>query len=70
MNMFKEMIERGYDAMGITSPMVALDYVNIYDDKVGLVIIDYEMYQMKDCDLANNIAETDTSIIMNTSNCF
>ena len=48
--------------MGITSLMVALDYF-IYDDKVGLVIIDYEMYQM-DCDLANNIAETNTSIIM------
>ncbi len=42
--------------MGITSLMVALNYFNIYDDKVGLVIIDYEMYQM-DCDLANNIAE-------------
>ena len=40
-------------------PWITLDYVNIYDNKVGF-IVDYEIHQMKAEDSATNIAETDT----------
>lgn len=57
MNLFREVIEEsGYDTMGFTNPIVAIDYMNIHHDKFGLFIIDYEMPLMKGCELANKIA--------------
>jgi DNA-binding NtrC family response regulator len=65
MNLFKEVIEEsGYDTMGFTNPIMAIDYMNIHHAKFGLFIIDYEMPQMKGCELANKIAQIDTSIKM------
>ena len=65
MNLFREVIkESGYDTMGFTNPIVAIDYMNIHHDKFGLFIIDYEMPLMKGCELANKIAEIDTNINM------
>ena len=42
--------ERGYETMGFTNPIVAIDYMNIHHDKFGLFIIDYKMPQMSGLD--------------------
>ena len=58
------MEESGYDTMGFTNPIVAIDYMNIHHDEFGLFIIVYEMPLVKGCELANKIAEIDTNINM------
>ncbi len=63
--MFQEAIEeRGYPTIGFTSPLLALNHINDYHDEFGLVLIDYEMPEMKGCELAKKIAEIDPQIKM------
>jgi DNA-binding NtrC family response regulator len=63
--LFKEFIEEsGYPAIGFTSPLVTLDHINNYHDKFGLVLIDYEMPEMKGGELARKISEIDPYIKM------
>ena len=63
--LFKEAIETSsYKTIGFTSPLSALDYITDCHDELGLVLIDYEMPEMKGCELARKISEIDSHIKM------
>lgn len=64
--LFKEAIEisGGYPTIGFTSPLSALDYIHKHHDELGLALIDYQMPEMKGCELATKIAQIDSHIKM------
>ena len=42
--LFTEVLnEYGYNTVGFTNPIVALDYIHKYPDKFDLIIVDYKM---------------------------
>ena len=61
--LFTEVLnEYGYNTVGFTNPIVALDYIHKYPDKFDLIIVDYKMSPIQLCDLANKISTVNQKI--------
>ncbi len=56
--------ENGYDVLGLTDPLLLLDYILHNGIKFRLILIDYKMPQMTGCELANKIADINPRIKM------
>jgi len=61
--MFKVALEmNGYNVIGFTSPIEALEYIKKNHDKCALLITDYRMPEINGCELATKIKEIDEKI--------
>jgi DNA-binding NtrC family response regulator len=61
--MFKVTLEmNGYNVIGFTSPIEALEYIKKNHDKCALLITDYRMPEINGCELAKTIKEIDEKI--------
>ena len=61
--MFKVTLEmNGYNVIGFTSPIEALEYIKKNHDKCALLITDYRMPEINGCELATKIKEIDEKI--------
>ncbi|MDF2736604.1 MAG: putative signal transduction response regulator, receiver domain protein, partial [Nitrososphaeraceae archaeon] len=61
--MFKVTLEmNGYNVIGFTNPVEALEYLKKNHDKCTLVITDYKMPEINGCELATKIEEIDEKI--------
>ena len=61
--MFKVTLEmNGYNVIGFTNPVEALEYLKKKHDKCTLVITDYKMPEINGCELATKIKEIDEKI--------
>ena len=56
--------ENGYDVIGFTNPLMALDYIRKHPDVFDLIIIDYKMSPMQGCELSNKISTINPNIKM------
>ena len=56
--------EKGYDVIGFTNPLFALNYINNHPNEFGLIILDYRMSPMQGCELANKISAINPKIKM------
>ena len=56
--------ENGYDVIGFTNPLMALDYIRKHPDIFDLIIIDYKMSPMQGCELSNKISTINPNIKM------
>ena len=55
--LFTEVLnEYGYNTVGFTNPLLALEHIHRYPDKFDLIIFDYRMSPMQGCELANKIS--------------
>ena len=62
---FKAIIqEYGYDVVGFTNPLMALDYINEHPNEFNLIILDYKMSPMQGCKLSNKIFAINPKIKM------
>ncbi|MDW3626505.1 MAG: response regulator [Nitrososphaeraceae archaeon] len=61
--MFKVTLEmNGYNVIGFTNPVEALEYLKKNHDKCTLLITDYRMPEINGCELATKIKEIDEKI--------
>ena len=60
----KQCQENGYDVIGFTNPLMALDYIREHPDEFDLIIIDYKMSPMQGCELSNKISTINPNIKM------
>jgi DNA-binding NtrC family response regulator len=61
--MFKVTLEmNGYNVIGFTNPIEALEYIKKNHDKCALLITDYRMPEINGCELATKIKEIDEKI--------
>ena len=61
--MFKVTLEmNGYNVIGFTNPVEALEYLKKNHDKCTLVITDYKMPEINGCELGTKIKEIDEKI--------
>lgn len=61
--MFKVTLEmNGYNVIGFTNPVEALEYLKKKHDKCTLVITDYKMPEINGCELGTKIKEIDEKI--------
>ena len=56
--------ENGYDVIGFTNPLMALDYIHKHPYEFDLIIIDYRMSPMLGCELSNKISAINPKIKM------
>ena len=56
--------ENGYDVIGFSNPLIALDYIRKYPGIFDLIIIDYKMSPMQGCELSNKISTINANIKM------
>jgi DNA-binding NtrC family response regulator len=56
--------ENGYNVIGFTNPLIALDYIRKYPGIFDLIIIDYKMSPMQGCELSNKISTINPNIKM------
>jgi DNA-binding NtrC family response regulator len=56
--------ENGYDVIGFTNPLMALDYIRKHPHIFDLIIIDYKMSPMQGCELSNKISTINPNIKM------
>lgn len=56
--------QNGYHMIGFTNPLFALNYINNHPTEFGLIILDYRMYPMQGCELANKISAINSKIKM------
>ena len=56
--------ENGYDVIGFTNPLMALDYIHKHPYEFDLIIIDYKMSPMQGCELSNKISIINPNIKM------
>ncbi|MGZ5471746.1 MAG: response regulator [Nitrososphaeraceae archaeon] len=56
--------ENGYDVIGFTNPLMALDYIRKHPVIFDLIIIDYKMLPMQECELSNKISTINPNIKM------
>ena len=62
---FKALIqENGYQVIGFTNPLMALDYIRKHPAIFDLIIIDYKMSPMQGCELSNKISAINPNIKM------
>ena len=62
---FKAVIQNdGYDVIGFTNPLMALDYIHKHPVMFDLIIIDYKMSPMQGCQLSNKISTINPNIKM------
>ena len=54
----------GYDAMGLTNPLLILDYIREYPDRFSLIIVDYRMSPIQGCELSSKISAINPKIKM------
>jgi DNA-binding NtrC family response regulator len=61
--MFKVTLEmNGYNVIGFTNPVEALEYLKKNHDKCTLLITDYRMPEINGCELGTKIKEIDEQI--------
>ncbi len=61
--MFKVTLEmNGYNVIGFTNPVEALEYLKKNHDKCALLITDYRMPEINGCELGTKIEEIDDKI--------
>jgi DNA-binding NtrC family response regulator len=61
--MFKVTLEmNGYNVIGFTNPVEALEYLKKNHDKCTLLITDYRMPEINGCELGTKIKEIDEKI--------
>ena len=61
--MFKVTLEmNGYNVIGFTNPVEALEYLKKNHDKCALLITDYRMPEINGCELGKKIKEIDDKI--------
>jgi len=61
--MFKVTLEmNGYNVIGFTNPIEALEYIKKNHDKCALLITDYRMPEINGCELGTKIKEIDEKI--------
>lgn len=61
--MFKVTLEmNGYNVIGFTNPLEALEYLKNNYDKCALLITDYRMPEINGCELGTKIKEIDEKI--------
>ena len=60
----KVMQENGYQVIGFTNPLFALNYINNHPNEFGLIIVDYRMSPMQGCELSNKISAINPKIKM------
>ena len=61
--MFKVTLEmNGYNVIGFTNPVEALEYLKTNHNKCTLVITDYKMPEINGCELGKKIKEIDEKI--------
>jgi DNA-binding NtrC family response regulator len=61
--MFKVTLEmNGYNVIGFTNPVEALEYLKTNHDKCTLLITDYKMPEINGCELGKKIKEIDEKI--------
>ncbi|HZB64850.1 MAG TPA: response regulator [Nitrososphaeraceae archaeon] len=61
--MFKVTLEmNGYNVIGFTNPVEALEYLKKNHDKCALLITDYRMPEINGCELGTKIKEIDEKI--------
>jgi len=61
--MFKVTLEmNGYNVIGFTNPVDALEYLKQNHDKCALLITDYRMPEINGCELGTKIKEIDDKI--------
>ena len=56
--------ENGYDVIGFSNPLMALDYIRKHPGIFDLIIIDYKMSPMQGCELSNKISTINSNIKM------
>ena len=56
--------ENGYDVIGFTNHLMALDYIHKHPYEFDLIIIDYKMSPMQGCELSNKISIINPNIKM------
>ena len=56
--------ENGYDVIGFTNPLMALNYIHKHPYEFDLIIIDYKMSPMQGCELSNKISIINPNIKM------
>ena len=56
--------ENGYDVIGFSNPLIALDYIRKHPGIFDLIIIDYKMSPMQGCELSNKISTINSNIKM------
>lgn len=63
--LLKELLQdNGYQAMGFTNPILALDYIREDPEEFALIILDYKMFPMQGCELSNKISAINSKIKM------
>ena len=63
--LFKSVLqENGYDVIGFSNPLIALDYIRKHPAIFDLIIIDYKMSPMQGCELSNKISTINPNIKM------
>ena len=61
--LFKDILStNGYNAVGFTDPLLALEHIQENHEEYDLILSDYRMTPIDGCDLAKKIAEVNTSI--------
>lgn len=61
--MFKVTLEmNGYNVIGFTNPVEALEYIKKNHDKCTLLLTDYRMPEINGCELGTKIKEIDEKI--------
>jgi len=61
--MFKVTLEmNGYNVIGFTKPVEALEYIKKNHDKCTLILTDYRMPEINGCELGTKIKEIDEKI--------
>jgi len=65
LNLFMEVLEdEGYQTTGFTNPVSFLEYVKQHKDDFDFVILDYRMFPMEGCELANTVHTLNPKIKM------
>ncbi len=63
--LFTQLLQKnGYDIMGFTNPLFALNYINNHPNEFGLIIVDSRMYPMHGCELSSKISAINPKINM------
>lgn len=56
--------DEGYQTTGFTNPVSFLEYVKQHKDDFDFVILDYRMFPMESCELANKVHNINPKIKM------